>query len=300
MKQIISSIFGRVSYWQEKRLLLGAIDPDYYHNKKVILALLGIPSQLVDGADSAKKDMWNHQVKRYNMGDDILSQTSKSVLEDLEFASNAIVKYNRTYLYLPSHLQGVRRFALLAAKYETDSFPHNEPILKYMPENLRNDIEIAALATMRNIENLQYSNNLQNNRYFLIDLLNLLYENDVKYKVLKYMNPELLKDKRFISKLGCFDGLCENFKGDPSFVAFSVENDISILKKAEIFDELIVRSVFYSKDYKKNKHSALVMLFRYIEKFFHTHDEFDTHMQDKKLLGRLYWELSEIASSEFV
>ena len=300
MKNTVDNIFSLVNYWQEKRLLLSAISPEYYHNKFVILALLGITPQTVSASNLAKKDMWNHQLKKYNMGDDILRNTSKTVLSDKDFATKAIVKYNRTYLYLSDDLKQDRDLAVIAAKFETDAYPHNDPILKFMDEKFQNDIEISALATMRNIDNLQYSKTLQNNRYFLIDMINLIYEKEIRYKVLRYMNPELLKDKRFVSKLGCFDGLCENFKGDSSFVAFSVENDISILKKTEIFDEKIVKAIFNSKDYEKDKVKAIVMLFRYIEKFNHDYEELEGKIKDKQLLHRLFWELAQVASDEFV
>ncbi|MBI3874214.1 MAG: hypothetical protein HY307_04355 [Arcobacter sp.] len=300
MKNTIDEIFSRVSYWQEKRLLLGAIEPSYFQNKHLVLALLNISPQAISPTNSAKKDMWNHQIKKYNMGDDILISTSKEILSDGNFASTAIVKYNRTYIYLSDELKANRRFAVLAAKYETDAFTQNEPILKYMSEKLQNDIEISALATMRNIENLRYSKTLQNNKYFLVDMINLLYENELKYKILRYMNQELLKDKRFMSKLGCFDGLCENFTGDVSFVAFSVEQDIKILRKTQIFDELIVKSVFNSKDYARDKHRALVILFRYIERFNHDYEELDTKIQDKKLLHRLFWELAQVACDDLI
>jgi hypothetical protein len=300
MKTTIDNIFSLVNYWQEKRLLLSAIDPDYYHNKHIVLSLLGITPQVVSSTNLAKKDMWNHQLKRHNMGDDILQNTNKIILGDKDFATKAIVKYNRTYLYLSDELKKDRTLALIAAKFETDTFPHNEPILKFMSEEFQNDIEISALATMRNIENLQYSKNLQNNRYFLIDMINLIYEKEIRYKVLRYMNPELLKDKRFVSKLGCFDGLCENFKGDSSFVAYSVENDIGILKKTELFDEKIVKAIFNSKEYQKDKTRAIVMLFRYIEKFNHDYEELESKIEDKKLLHRLFWELAQVASDEFI
>lgn len=300
MKNTVDNIFKLVSYWQEKRLLLAAIDPSYYKNKHIILALLYLSPQIVSSENLAKKDMWNHQIKRHNMGDDILQNTDKTILGDYSFASQALVKYNRTYLYLSSELKKNRNLAVLAAKYETDIFPQNEPILKYMDEHFQNDIEISTLATMRNIDNLQYSKNLQNNRYFLIDMINLIYEDEIKYKVLRYMNPELLKDRRFVSKLGCFDGLCENFKGDSTFVAYSVENDIGILKKTEIFDEKIVKAIFNSKEYQKDKTRAIVMLFRYIEKFNYDYEELESKIKDKKLLHRLFWELAQVASDEFI
>ncbi len=300
MKNTVDNIFNLVNYWQEKRLLLSAIHPDFYHNKYVMLALLGVSPQVISSTNLAKKDMWNHQLKKYNMGDDILKNISKTILSDIDFVKKAIVKYNRTYLYLSEELQRNRDIAVVAAKFETDVYLQNEPILKFMCEEFQNDIEIAALATMRNIDNLQYSKSLQNNRYFLIDMINLIYEKEIRYKVLRYMNPELLKDKRFVSKLGCFDGLCENFRGDSSFVAYSVENDIGILKKTEIFDEKIVKAIFNSKDYAKDKTRAIVMLFRYIEKFNYDYEELETKIKDKKLLRRLFWELAQVASDEFI
>lgn len=300
MKNIIEEIFNKVSYWQEKRLLLSAIDPSYFQNKKIMVSLLNISSQLVSPENSAKKDMWNHQIKKYNMGDDILISVSKELLGDEDFASSAIAKYNRTYIYLTQELKSNRDLAVMAAQNETTDNPNNEPILKYMSEKLQDDIEISALATMRNIENLRYSRQLQNNKYFLADMINLLYEDDLKYKILKYMNPELLKDKRFISKLGCFDGLCENFRGDMLFVAYSVENDIKILRKTEIFDERIVEAVFNSKDYARDKHRSLVILFRYIERFNSDFEELDGKIKDKKLLHRLFWELAQVAVDDLL
>ncbi|MCK5295195.1 MAG: hypothetical protein KAJ49_11110, partial [Arcobacteraceae bacterium] len=240
MKKAIDNIFGAVSYWQDKSLLLRAIGSNSYTNKNLMIRLLGLTAGSVSSENEAKRDMWNHQLNRYNMGDDILNNIAPRILDDMEFAQNAIVKYNRTYLYLSQRLQASRKLALVAVTKETDNYPHNEPILKYMSESLRLDHEIAAVATMRNIENLQYAPTLQNNKYFILDVINLIYEDHIKYKILKYMNQDFLHDKRFVSKLGCFDGLCDKFHGDEIFISYTIMNDIDILDKVEMFTEKIL------------------------------------------------------------
>ena len=300
MKEIINNIFNSINYYNDKKLLLSAIPFDAYSNKSLMIRLLGISSGMVDANNEAKKDMWNHQLHQYNMGDDILKNISPILLDDLEFAQEAIVKYNRTYLYLSQRLKASRNLALVAVSKESDSFTQNEPILKFMPECFKNDREISIMATTRNIDNLQYSPTLQNNKYFILDVINLIYEDSIRYKVLHYMNQEFLEDKRFMSKLGCFDGLCEKFRGDETFVSYSVVDNIDILDKIEIFSEKILNSAFKSKAYLSNHEYVLRKIFRYIERFNDDIDELNTKVKDKSLINTLFWDLAQLASDEFI
>ena len=91
-----------------------------------------------------------------------------------------------------------------------------------------------------------------------------------------------------------------NLGNAAEIVSIIVFFDISILKKTEIFDEKIVKAIFNSKDYQKDKAKAIVMLFRYIEKFNYDYEELESKITDKKLLHRLFWELAQVASDEFV
>lgn len=299
MKETIENIFNRVSYWQEKNTILSEIKPDLYYNKHAVLSMLHISPQLVSSHNQAKRDMWNHQIHNYNMGDDILKNSSKDILDDFDFARHAIIKYNRTFIYLSSRLQASKELAKLAAQNEGNNL-NNDPILKYMPQSHKEDSEIAIMATTRNIENLQYAPLLQTNKYFILDMIQLLFEDEIRHKVLKYMNPDLLNDKRFVSRLGCFDGLCEKFKGDIDFVSYSVLHDISILEKTELFDEKIVAAVFNSKDYEIDNAYALTKLFEYIEHFNDSYEELEHKIANKQLLHRIFWELAKLATSEFV
>jgi hypothetical protein len=299
MKKTIDDIFNRVSYWQDKTLLLRAIGANYFTNKNIMIRLLGISSGLVSYDNEAKRDMWNHQLHRYNMGDDILSKIAPEILDDMDFAQNAIVKYNRTYIYLSQRLQASRDLALVTASKETNTYPHNEPILKYMPEIFQNDQEIATIATTRNIENLKYAPILQNNKYFILDVINLIYEDSIKYKVLEYMNQEFLHDKRFVSKLGCFDGLCEQFRGDEIFVSYTIMDDIDILDKVEMFSEKILESALKNKDYHTNHSYVLRKIFRYIESFNDDFNELNSKIKNKELLHKLFWELAQLSVDEF-
>ncbi|HIP12972.1 MAG TPA: hypothetical protein EYG97_04690 [Arcobacter sp.] len=300
MKEIINNIFNSINYYNDKKLLLSAIPFDAYSNKSLMIRLLGISSGMVDANNEAKKDMWNHQLHQYNMGDDILKNVSPELLDNLEFAQEAIVKYNRTYLYLSQRLKASRNLALVTVSKETDNFTQNEPILKYMPESFKNDREISIIATTRNIDNLQYAPILQNNKYFILDVINLIFEDEIRYKVLRYMNQEFLEDKRFMSKLGCFDGLCEKFRGDETFVSYSVVNNIDILDKIEIFSEKILTSAFKSKGYTEDHEHVLRKIFRYIEKFNDDMDELNRKIKNKSLLNTLFWDLAQLASDEFI
>lgn len=300
MKDRISNIFNRVSYWQEKKTILCEISPDLYNNKNSVLALLHVSPQLVSQEHQAKRDMWNHQIHHYNMGDDILKNTARDILDDMDFARNAIIKYNRTYIYLSSRLKASKELALLAAQNENTQSYFNDPILQHMPIIHQNDSEIAIIATTRNIDNLQYAPLLQSNKYFILDMINLLFEDEIRHKVLRYMNPDLLNDKRFVSRLGCFDGLCERFKGDIDFVSYSVLHDIKILEKTELFDEKIVAAVFSSKAYDENPMNALTKLFEYIEHFNNDFEELDHKIKNKKLIHRLFWELAQFSTKEYL
>jgi len=300
MKKIINNIFNSVNYYKDKKLLLSAIPSDAFTNKALMIRLLGITSGMVDSCNEAKKDMWNHQINKYNMGDDILQKISPHLLDNLEFAQEAIVKYNRTYIYLSSRLKSSKKLALVTASKESDNYKQNEPILKYMPEVFRNDREISIMATTRNIENLQYSPILQNNKYFILDVINLIYEDEIRYKVLQYMNQEFLDDKRFMSKLGCFDGLCEKFRGDETFVAYSITNNIDILDKVEMFSEEILKAAFKSKGYLENHDYVLMKIFRFIERFNDDLDDLHSKIKDKTLINTIFWDLAQLANDEFI
>ena len=301
MTKIIDGIFDNVKYWQEKRLLLQAIAPDHYYNKNVMLRLLGITEQSVSPVNYAKKDMWNYQLIQNNMGDDILKQIPQMLMNDIDFVKSAINKYNRTYIYIGSTLKGSRELAKMAAFKEdvTSNRAIDEPILKYMPEIYQKDHEIALMATTRNVDNLQYAPNLKRNKYFIIDLMNYIYDFDLKKNVLQYIDESLLEDKRFVSKLGCFDHLCEKFHGDKSYVASAVRHDMGILKKTNIFDQSIIKSALRNTDKSLSREETLAEVFRYIERFNDDFDELDHNIKDKKLLKTLFWEFGEIVSNEF-
>ena len=300
MREIIDNIFDSVSYWQDKRLLLSAISPEYYRNKNVMIKLLNVTSGAISNGNEAKKDMWNHQVTKYNMGDDILRNIDPSLLKDFDFAKQAIVRYNRTYLYLDRSLKASRDLAYMAAQYETSDYPQNDPILSYMPETLKNDNEISIMATTRNIENLRFATMLQSNKYFILDIMNLIYDDNIRQKTLQYINKDLLNDKRFVSKLGCFDGLCEKFRGDVVFLSYTVMNDIEILKKIEVFDERILAAALKNPQYESEPDYILTRIFKYIEKFNYDYEELDSKVKDKKLLHKLFWNLAEVATQDYI
>jgi len=302
LTEVIDGIFNNVKYWQNKNLLLQAIDPEYYQNKHIIIRLLGVTSQSISPQNEAKKDMWNHMLHNENMGDDILRNVSKEILDDIEFAKNATAKYNRTYIYVSKRLQASRELAKIAvlAEKDNDGINFNNPILKYMPEVFRKDNELSVIATTRNVNNLQYTINLRKNKYFIIDMMNFIQDHHTKQKILKYIDPDLINDKRFISKLGCFDNMCEKFRGDVEFVASAVENDISILKKTELFDESIIKGALKNNDIYVSKEKIIAEIFRYIDRFNHGYDELDSRINDKQLLKKLFWEMGEIVSDEFI
>ncbi|MEA3513143.1 MAG: hypothetical protein U9R37_06035, partial [Campylobacterota bacterium] len=264
MKDIIEQIFKNVKYWQNKKLLLQAIDPSYFTNKNIIIQLLGITSDFVSDYNQAKRDMWNHQIQKYNLGDDILKNVHPNLLKDFEFAKMAIAKYNRTYLFISKELQASRQLAIDTVSKEKEYNKDNNtnpPILQYMPDSFKIDHEIALMATTRNILNLEFATNLKRNKYFIIDIMNLLYDFELKQHILKLIDQNLLSDKRFVSRLGCFDNLCEKFHNDTEYVANAVRHDISILKKTKLFNESILKASLKSKDYYNDKEQALAIIF---------------------------------------
>ncbi len=302
MTEIIDRIFDSVKYWQNKKLLLQAIPFEYYSNKNIMIRLLGVTSQSISPKNEAKKDMWNHHINN-GMGDDILNNIDKKLLSDFEFARDAIAKYNRTYIYLDKSLQASRELALLAASKEEnldDPAKYKPPILQHMPEVYQLDHEIALMSTTRNIENLRYAQNLRRNKYFIIDIMNYTFDHDMKQKILQYIDRDLLNDKRFVSKLGCFDNLCQQFHGDLEYITNAVRYDISILQKTDLFDESIIKAALKNENYASAKEFVLKDIFNYIERFNQDFDEFNQKIKDKKIIARLFWEFGETISEEFI
>ena len=302
MTEIIDGIFNNVKYWQNKNLLLQAIHPDYYYNKNIIIRLLGVTSQSISSVNEAKRGMWNHMLVNENLGDDILKNVDKKILDDMEFAKAATSKYNRTYVYASHRLKASRELATIAAlsEKEDDGINFKNPILKYMPEIFKKDNEIAVMATTRNINNLQFAINLRKNKYFIMDMMNIIDDHNVKQKILRYIDPDLLTDKKFISRLGCFDNMCEKFRGDVEFVASAVRYDLSILKKTDIFDESILKGALKNNDIYTCQETVLSEVFRYIDKFNHGYDELDSKIKDKRILNNLFWSMGETIADEFI
>ena len=302
MKEIVDKIFDNVKYWQDKKLLLQAINPDYYYNKNVMIRLLKVTSASISPQNEAKKDMWNHQIFYYNMGDDVLKNIDKAILADKEVAKLAIEKYNRTYIYLPNSLKASRDLALTAAMRETseETYFKNPPILKYMSDTFRGDSEIALMATTRNIDNLEYAYNLKKNKYFIIDIMNFTQDFEIKQKILKLIDQDLLQDKRFVSKLGCFDNMCQDYRGDKEFVASAVRHDFSILSKTEIFDESILKAAMRNEKFTTQRDYALAEIFRYIERFNDDYEELDSKVKNKKILHQLFWDFGEMLADDFI
>jgi hypothetical protein len=296
MKNIIIKIFDNVKYWQDKKMLLKAINSDYYKSKEVLIELLGITPGLLPKEYEPKRDMWNHMINDKFMGDDILEQIDKNVLNDIDFAKRTIYKYNRSYVYLTKSLKKIENIALMSAEYENERF--GIPILRYMPEEFQKNNKIAIVATKNNIENLQYATNLKANKYFLEEIMQVS-NNEQKSKILSYIDEFLLQDKKFVSRLGCFDNLCENFHGDIEYLVEAVKYDISILQKTDIFDVSVIQSAFDSNEYYANKDLVLVEIFNYIERFNIDYEDL-CEIEDKTLLLRLMWELGQSMSSEFL
>ena len=302
MTNIIDGIFNNVKYWQNKNLLLNAINPDYYTNRNIIIRLLGVTSQSISPVNEAKRGMWNHMLVNENLGDDILKNVDKKLLDDMEFVKVAISKYNRTYIYASHRLKASRELAVVAAmsEKEDDGINFKNPILKYMPEIFKLDNEISVMATTRNINNLQFATNLRRNKYFIMDMMNLIDDHNMKQKILRLIDQDLLNDKNFISRLGCFDNMSEDFQSDPSFVASAVRHDLSILKKIDIFDEKIIKSALKNNDIYTSKETVLSEVFRYIERFNSGYEELDSKIKDKRILTKLFWDMGETIAEEFI
>lgn len=302
MKQIIDEIFNSVKYWKDKNLLLNAIPLDYFSNKNIIIRLLWVTPQSVSSINEAKREMWNYMLLHEKLGDSILQRVNKKLLDDIDFVELAVGKYNRSYLYASKRLQASREIAKLAAtaEKEPDETTHTKPILYYMPEIFKEDNEIAVIATTRNIDNLQYATNLRKNKYFIIDMMNMIENQDMKERILAILDNDLLNDKNFVSKLGCFDTISDNFKEDAEFVAAAVKNDLDILKKTEIFDELILQSALENDAIYTQKEMVMGAIFRYIEKFNTGYGELNSKIKNKKILEKLFWEMGEIISEEFI
>jgi hypothetical protein len=301
MRNIIKSIFDDVKYWQDKTMFLKAINPSFYSDQEIMLHLLQIPSFLVSKDDEAKMEMWNHMIVSQKFGDDILNHIAPEILNNIDFAKKAIYKYNRTYIYLSEELQNNYEIANITASNELYSTnKYNAPILMYMPEMFQNDLDISLIASARNIHNIQYAPILQTNTYFIIDIMNSLSSYEDKQKVLSYIDQSLLEDKVFVSKLGCFDNLCDKFQGDILYVSNAVVYDINILKKTELFHESILKSIIHSDYYNNNKNTALVIIFDYIQRFNNNYRELDTKIEDKSLLNKLLWDSGDILLRESI
>jgi hypothetical protein len=302
LTQVIDAVFDSVKYWQEKKLLLAAIPHDYFSHKHIMIRLLGVTSQSISSHNEAKKDMWNHHIQN-GLGEDILQRIDKKLFSDFEFAKNAILKYNKTYVYLDSSLKASRELALLAATQEENidnPTKFKAPILEHMPPKFQIDHEIALMATTRNIENLRFATNLRRNKYFIIDIMNYTFDHDMKQKILRYIDRDLMHDKRFVSRLGCFDNLCKEFHGDMEYVTNAVMYDMDILKKTDMFDEKIIKAALKSTKYKETPDIALRDIFHYIERFNEDYEELDSNIKDKKVLHRLFWEFGQVLSDEFM
>ena len=298
MKKTIQKIFDNVHYWQEKNQLLKAIPSYYYDNEEVVINLLNIRAGLLSKDYDAKRDMWNHMITSQKLGDDILNLTSSEVLSSLKFAKDAILKYNRTYIYLNEKLQNHKY--IVKSTVQNEPTPEVEkyqaPILMYMPEVFQNDIDISLSACSKNFHNIKYAPKLQRNKYFIIDIMNKTKSTKDKKTILSYIDQTLLEDKAFVGKLGCFDNVCDKFKGDLVYVSNAAKYDINILKKTELFDEEILEAVIYSDYYHENIDESIEIVFNYIKRFNNNVEELNDKIEDKTLLNKLLWDMGEILS----
>ncbi|MCK5294842.1 MAG: hypothetical protein KAJ49_09330, partial [Arcobacteraceae bacterium] len=105
--------------------------------------------------------------------------------------------------------------------------------------------------------------------------------------------------KRFVSKLGCFDGLCDKFHGDEIFISYTIMNDIDILDKVEMFTEKILEATLKNKDYYNNHEYVLRKIFRYIERFNDDLEELNSKIKNKDITNKLFWDLAQVASDSF-
>jgi len=298
MKTTIQKIFDNVHYWQEKDMLLKAIPSYYYENEEVVLNLLNIRPGLLSKDYNAKVDMWNHMIVSQKLGDDILNNTTSEVLASLEFAKQAILKYNRTYIYLSVELQNHKYIVNSTVQNEPNPEPEQyiAPILMYMPEVFQNDIDVSFTACTNNFHNIKYSPKFQKNKYFIIDIMNDTQSTKDKKTILSYIDQDLLEDKAFVGKLGCFDNVCDKFKGDLIYVSNAAIYDINILKKTDLFDEAILQSVIYSDYYHENIDESIEIVFNYIKRFNNNIEELDSKIEDKSILNKLLWDMGEILS----
>jgi len=298
MKNTIRKIFDNVHYWQEKDKLLKAIPEYYYSNAELIINLLHVKPGFLGKEYEARRDMWNHMIVSAKMGDDILSKTSSDVLSSLEFAKQAVVKYNRAYIYLSEDLQN--NIYIVRTTIENEPTPKSEqyiaPILMYMPDIYQNDIDLSLMACSKNFHNIKYAPKLQRNKYFIIDIMNITQSNKDKKTILSYIDQELLEDRAFVGKLGCFDNVCDKFRGDLIYVTNAASNDINILKKTELFDEAILEAVIYSDYYHENIDESIEIVFNYIKRFNNSVEELDSKIEDKSILNKLLWDMGEILS----
>ena len=295
MKKEIKLIFDNVKYFKEKKYLLKAIPSEYYLRGNISIQLLYISSNNVSVDDEAKRQMWNHMIVEEKMGDDILNKMDNNILNDIDFAKKAISRYNRTYIYLSEQLQNNYDIATLTVTNEIiDTKKYIAPILMYMPDEFQNDIDISLIASSRNIHNIQYAPKLQKNKYFIIDIMNTITSIEDKRKVLSYIDQSFLEDKIFVSKLGCFDNLCDKFQGDVVYVSHAVQHDIDILKKTKLFDESIIKSIIQSDYYHEHHNDAISKLFIYIKQFNDSFDEFDSKIKDKTIINKLMWDMGEL------
>jgi hypothetical protein len=298
MKKTIQKIFDNVHYWQEKDKLLKAIPEYLYSSEDLILNLLNVKPGFLGKDYDAKRDMWNHMIISQKMGDDILNNTSSDVLDSLEFAKQAVIKYNRTYIYLSEKLQN--HIYIVKSTIANEPSPEPEkylaPILMYMPEEYQNNIDLSLIACSKNFHNIKYAPKLQRNKYFIIDIMNITKSNKDKKIILSYIDQELLEDKAFVGKLGCFDNVCDKFKGDLIYVTNAVTNDINILKKTDLFDEAILEAVIYSDYYHENIDESIEIVFNYIKQFNNDVSELNSKIEDKTILNKLLWDMGEILS----
>jgi len=298
MKNTIQKIFDNVPYWQEKDKLLKAIPSYYFDNEDIVLNLLNVRAGLLNKQYEAKRDMWNHMVISQKLGDDILNLASSNVLSSLKFAKEAILKYNRTYIYLSPQLQNHKY--IVKSTVQNEPIPEVEkylaPILMYLPEEFQNDIDISLTACSKNFHNIKYAPKLQRNKYFIIDIMNLTDSSKDKKTILSYIDQTLLEDKAFVGKLGCFDNVCDKFRGDLVYVSNAAKYDINILKKTDLFDEEILESVIYSDYYHENIDESIEIIFNYIKRFNNNAEELNEKIEDKTILNKLLWDMGDILS----
>jgi hypothetical protein len=130
--------------------------------------------------------------------------------------------------------------------------------------------------------------------------MNLLDDSSIKGKILQYVDKTLLSDKKFVARLGCYDNLCQQFTGDIEYVANAAQYDISILRKTDLFDEMIIRYALKNNQANYSRGYILAEIFRYIEKFNHNYYELSDNIKNQKTLNSFFWEMGEMLSEEFI